>query len=85
MLKALLKCNLQFFAKNIQIIAILPNKYLENLLILLNSIIQIMLGRYSSRFCSFTFSHSKNSCCTLELPSLPNLKKKRKKREKFNQ
>jgi hypothetical protein len=44
MLKALLKCNLQFFAENIQIIAILPNKYLENLLILLNSIIQIMLG-----------------------------------------
>jgi hypothetical protein len=34
MLKALLKCNLQYFAENIQIIAILPKKYLQNLLLL---------------------------------------------------
>lgn len=37
------------------------------------------LARYSSSFCCFTFSHSKKSSCTLELPSLPNLKKKNRK------
>jgi hypothetical protein len=47
MLKALLKCNLQFFAENIQFIAILP-KYILNTALNMN---QLEFG--SSLPCSF--------------------------------